>query len=101
VLVRRARSLLAEMQEERQVKDLETAWSGTYPARFPQITAAPNRVSAGHQGPFRARGRYWIEPATSSVSGINTVLSPPPLSTKTVRGRPPMSAHIRGRCHAI
>jgi hypothetical protein len=38
---------------------------------------------------------------TSSASGINTVLSTPPLSTKTVRGRPPMSAHIRGRCHAI
>jgi len=46
-------------------------------------------------------GDIGIEPVTSSVSGVNTVLSTPPLSTKTVRGRPPTSAHIRGRCHAI
>jgi hypothetical protein len=46
-------------------------------------------------------GDTGIEPVTSSVSGINTMLSTPPLSTKTVRGRPLTSAHIRGRCHAI
>ena len=46
-------------------------------------------------------GDTGIEPVTSSVSGINTVLSTPPLSTKTVRGRPLTSPHIRGRCHAI
>src|ERR1019366_418002 len=46
-------------------------------------------------------GDTGIEPVTSSVSGINTVLNTPPLSTKTVRGRPLMSPHIRGRCHAI
>src|SRR5450631_515052 len=46
-------------------------------------------------------GDTGIEPVTSSVSGINTVLSTPPLSTKTVRGRPPMSTQMRGRCQAI
>jgi hypothetical protein len=45
-------------------------------------------------------GDTGIEPVTSSVSGINTVLSTPPLSTKTVRRRPLTSPHIRGRCHA-
>ena len=42
-----------------------------------------------------------MEPVTSSVSGIDTVLSDPLLSTKTVRERPVISTHIRGRCHAI
>src|ERR1035437_9842140 len=46
-------------------------------------------------------GDTGIEPVTSSVSGINTVLSTPPLSTRTIRGPPLMSPHIRGRCHAI
>src|ERR1035437_5454778 len=46
-------------------------------------------------------GDTGIEPVTFSVPGINTVLSTPPLSTRTVRGRPLMSPHIRGRCHAI
>src|ERR1019366_3024781 len=45
-------------------------------------------------------GDTGIEPVTSSVSGINTVLSTPPLSTKTVHRHPLTSAHIRGRCHA-
>jgi hypothetical protein len=36
-------------------------------------------------------GDTGIEPVTSSVSGINAVLSPRPLSTKTIRGRPLMS----------
>jgi hypothetical protein len=42
-----------------------------------------------------------MEPVTSSVSGIDTVLSDPLLSTKTVRADPVTSTHIRGRCHAI
>src|ERR1019366_808480 len=46
-------------------------------------------------------GDTGIEPVTSSVSGINTVLSDPLLSTKTVRADPVTSTHIRGRCHAI
>ncbi len=46
-------------------------------------------------------GDTGIEPVTSSVSGINTVLNNSPLSTKTVRERPVISTNIRGRCHAI
>src|ERR1019366_9693121 len=46
-------------------------------------------------------GDTGIEPVTSSVSGIKSVLSTPPLSTKTVRRRPPISPNIRGRYHAI
>src|ERR1019366_423050 len=61
----------------------------------------PLTASSQVRGRFMLVGDTGIEPVTSSVSGINTVLSTPPLSTKTVRGRPPMSAHIRGRCHAI
>jgi hypothetical protein len=57
------------------------------------------RVSAA-QGPFVV-GDTGIEPVTHSVSGINTVLSTPPLSTKTVRGHPLTSPCIRDCCHAI
>ncbi len=60
---------------------------------------SPSRVSAA-QSHFVV-GDTGIEPVTSSVSGINTVLSNSPLSTKTNRGRPLKSAEIRGRCHAI
>jgi hypothetical protein len=46
-------------------------------------------------------GDTGIEPVTSSVSGINSVLSTPPPSTKPVPGRPLMSTGIRGRCQAF
>jgi hypothetical protein len=42
-----------------------------------------------------------IEPVTSVGDRHNTVLSTPQLSTKTVRGRPPISSQIRARCHAL
>ena len=50
---------------------------------------------------FQLVGDTEIESLTSSVSGINPVLSTPPLSTKTVRRCPLMCPHIRGRCQVI
>jgi hypothetical protein len=62
---------------------------------------ASERRSRCSEAHFMLVGDTGIEPVTSSVSGINTVRSNPPLSTKAVCGRLLMSAHIRGRCHAI
>ena len=66
----------------------------------PPITATPDRVVAG-PGSFRARGRYWDR--TSDLFRVRDKhrAQHSPLSTKTVRGRPLMSPHIRGRCHAV
>src|ERR1035438_3162908 len=45
-----------------------------------------NELSAAFpllRGPFSTGGRYWDRTSDLFVSGINTVLSTPPLSTKT------------------
>jgi len=64
-----------------------------------ETTTTPD--SRSRRGRFVLVGDTGIEPATSSVSGIITVLSNSALSTKTVPRRPLVSPHTRGRCHAI
>ena len=45
-------------------------------------------------------GRYWDRTGDLFRVRDKHRAQLSPLSTKTVRGRPPMSSHIRGRCHA-
>ena len=63
----------------------EYLWDMAVPRRKLQ---PPLRALSQVIRPSRARGRYGIEPVTTSELGINTVLNDSLLSTKPVRMRP-------------